>query len=73
MPAREIRPYVGRKLYRLLALAGLLSEFTVSVPSEVSTHLHHRGTDKPVPNTANEAAIAAPVPPELPPGVLLKS
>ena len=54
-PAREINPRVGRRLKRLLALAGLRREFTVSVP---------------VPKTANDAATAAPVPPELPPGVL---
>ena len=51
---RDIKPLVGRTLNKLFALAGLRSELTVSVP---------------VPNTAKDAAIAAPVPPELPPGV----
>lgn len=51
---RDMSPRVGRKLNNLFALAGLRSEFTVSVP---------------VPITAKLAATAAPVPPELPPGV----
>lgn len=69
-----MRPYVGRKLYRLLALAGLRRELTVSVPDtgQPGPSIHHL-VDSPVPKTAKEAAIAAPVPPELPPGVLLKS
>ncbi len=54
MPALEINPRVGRILNRLFALAGLRRELTVSVP---------------VPRTAKNAAMAAPVPPELPPGV----
>ncbi len=58
IPDLEMKPRVGRMLNRLLALAGLRREFTVSVP---------------VPNTAKEAAMAAPVPPELPPGVRVKS
>ena len=53
-PAREIKPHVGRKLKRLFALAGLLREFTVSVP---------------VPKTAKEAPAAALVPLEVPPGL----
>jgi len=57
-PARESNPRVDRMLKRLFALAGLRNEFTVSVP---------------VPNTVNEAAMAAPVPPELPPGVRVRS
>ncbi len=32
MPVRVIRPRVGLMLNRLFALAGLLSELTVSVP-----------------------------------------
>ena len=48
IPVREIKPRVGRTLNKLFALAGLRSELTVSVP---------------VPNTAKEAAMAAPVPP----------
>lgn len=57
-PAREIRPLVGRKEKREFALAGDRRELTVSVP---------------VPKTANDAAMAAPVPPELPPGVRPRS
>ena len=54
MPARVIRPRVGRMLKRLVAEAGLRRELTVSVP---------------VAKTAKEAATAAAEPPELPPGV----
>jgi len=53
-PDRLINPRVGLHETSPFALAGLRSEFTVSLP---------------VPSTASEAAIAAPVPPELPPGV----
>ena len=45
-------------LHREFADAGLRSEFTVSVP---------------VPKTQKEEATAAPVPPELPPGVRVES
>lgn len=53
-PALEINPLVGRILNSEFALAGLLNEFTVSVP---------------VAKTAKLAATAAALPPELPPGV----
>lgn len=53
-PVLEIKPVVGLILKRLFADAGLRSEFTVSVP---------------VPQTAKLVAIAAPVPPDEPPGV----
>lgn len=58
MPVLEISPCVGRMLHKELAEAGLRRELTVSVP---------------VPNTQNEAATDAPVPPELPPGVRVES
>jgi hypothetical protein len=53
-PGHDISPLVGRKLNRLFALAWLRSELTVSVP---------------FPITARLAAMAAPMPPELPPSV----
>lgn len=37
MPALVINPLVGRTLKRLFALAGLRSEFTVSVPGIISS------------------------------------
>ena len=58
IPVRVISPRVGRILHSELAEAGLRSELTVSVP---------------VPKTQNEDATAAPVPPELPPGVRVES
>ena len=51
MPRRLIKPRVGRQLNKLFALAGLRKLFTVSVP---------------VAKTANEAATAAPEPPDEP-------
>ena len=43
MPARDIRPLVGRKAKRLFALAGLRREFTVSepIPSQLRTLSSH--------------------------------
>jgi hypothetical protein len=58
IPVLVISPLVGRMLQSEFALAGLLNEFTVSVP---------------VPKTQNDDATAAPVPPELPPGVRVES
>ena len=49
---------MGRTLNKLLAEAGLRNELTVSVP---------------VAKTENDAATAAPEPPELPPGVRVES
>ena len=58
MPVRLTRPRVGRMPTRLLALDGERMEFTVS---------------DPVPAVAKLAATAAPVPPEEPPGVRVRS
>lgn len=73
IPEREIRPRVGRMLKRLLADAGERSEFTGKVVSYMSRDEVLQCIDipvsVPVPKTANDVAIAAPVPPELPPGV----
>jgi len=58
IPFLDINPLVGRQLNKLLADAGLLKELTVS---------------DPVAKTAKDAATATAEPPELPPGVRVKS
>lgn len=72
IPEREISPRVGRMLKRLFADAGDRSEFT-GKSSQLNDDEAFECVDMPVsvpvPKTANDVAIAAPVPPELPPGV----
>src|SRR6202790_5844717 len=58
IPSRLIKPRVGRSPTKLVADAGERIEPPVS---------------DPVPATAKLEAIAAPVPPEEPPGVLVRS
>lgn len=58
IPSLEIRPLVGLIPYKEFDAEGLLIELTVSLP---------------VPNVEKEAPTAATVPPELPPGVRVRS
>jgi len=58
IPPLDSNPVDGLKPTKLVALAGLRTELTVSVP---------------IPPAAKFAATAVPVPPEDSPGVLVKS